>query len=128
MQLKYFLLALSANSALAALESFTLNDGSTIEADPEGIVDALHPDSDNKVRSLDTGAPDAKQLFARACLDPAYPTTCQNGNWCCQPNNICCENRSCVNPDTQNCCLYGYYCNKPYRCVKRPNGSIGCLA
>lgn len=127
MQLKYLLLALSANSVLASLESFTLNDGSIIEADTESIVDALHPDSDNKVRSLNTRT-DENQLFKRACLDPAYPTICQGGNWCCRPNNICCEGRSCVNPDTQNCCLYGYYCNKPYQCVKRPDGSIGCLA
>ncbi|KAL4784123.1 hypothetical protein BJX76DRAFT_357325 [Aspergillus varians] len=128
MQLKYLLLALTAHRALATVETFTYNDGTTTEADLSSIIAPHSPNGDNLARSVDSSPAGAKMLQARACTDPNYPKGCQNGNLCCRSDGFCCENRSCIDPDIHNCCLYGYYCEKPYRCVKYENGSIGCLA
>jgi hypothetical protein len=141
MQLKYLLLALTAQTTLAAtLETFTLDDGTTIEADPSTVIAAHSPDERDTSRGVGSTPAGAKMLLARACSDPNYPVGCQDGNLCCQDGNLCCqdgnlccqhddlccENRSCIDPDYHNCCLYGYYCDKPYRCVRYQNGNIGC--
>ncbi|KAL3481318.1 hypothetical protein BJX99DRAFT_253620 [Aspergillus californicus] len=127
MQLKYFLLALTASSSALAttLETFTLDDGTTVQADPERIVAPHSPDDEALARGVDSSPAGTKMLQARACY-PNYPVACQNGNLCCQADDRCCENRSCIDPDYHNCCLYGYYCDKPYRCVRYQNGNIGC--
>ncbi|KAL4863456.1 hypothetical protein BDV12DRAFT_189658 [Aspergillus spectabilis] len=128
MQFKYLVLALTAQSALAAtLETFTLDDGTTIDADPENIVSPHEPGERDLSHGVGSSPAGAKMLLARACYDPNYPVSCQNGNLCCQGDDRCCENRSCIDPDYHNCCLYGYYCDKPYRCVRYQNGNIGCM-
>ncbi|KAL3440050.1 hypothetical protein BJX65DRAFT_291213 [Aspergillus insuetus] len=129
MQLKYLLLALTAQTTLAAtLETFILDDGTTIEADPSTVIAAHSPDERDTTRGVGSSPAGAKMLLARACSNPNYPVGCQNGNICCQYDDLCCENRSCIDPDYHNCCLYGYYCDKPYRCVRYQNGNIGCRA
>ncbi|KAL2869126.1 uncharacterized protein BJX67DRAFT_348865 [Aspergillus lucknowensis] len=126
MQFKYLLLALTAQTAIAAtLETFTLNDGTTIEADPDTILAAHSPDDKELTRGVGSSAAGAKMLLARSCY-PDYPVGCQDGAICCQADDLCCENRSCIDPDVHNCCLYGYYCDKPYQCVQYSNGNIGC--
>ncbi|KAL4912652.1 hypothetical protein BDW62DRAFT_194119 [Aspergillus aurantiobrunneus] len=127
MQLKYLLLALTGQSALAALQTFTFDDGTTIEADPESVVSPHSPNNAKSSRTVDSSPAGAKMLLARSCPQPEYPNTCQGGNLCCQTDDFCCEGQSCVDPDIHNCCLYGYYCEKPYRCVKYDNGNIGCM-
>ncbi|KAL4876819.1 hypothetical protein BJY04DRAFT_222667 [Aspergillus karnatakaensis] len=127
MQFKYLFLFLTVPSALAAtLETFTLDDGTTIQADPETIVTPHKPGERGHSHSVDSSPAGAKMLLARACY-PEYPVPCQSGNTCCQADDLCCENRSCIDPDYHNCCRYGYYCDKPYRCVLYSNGNIGCL-
>ncbi|KAL4789498.1 hypothetical protein BDV19DRAFT_374021 [Aspergillus venezuelensis] len=135
MQSKYFLLALTAQSAVTStLETFTLEDGTPIDVDPSKIFDAIDPnnaDTDIELskRSADPATNSAKMLVARDC-DPSsnYPWLCQSGNRCCRQDPACCGNRSCIDPDIHNCCFYGYHCNKPYQCIQRPDGSIGCLS
>ncbi|KAL4940617.1 hypothetical protein BDV06DRAFT_223914 [Aspergillus oleicola] len=133
--LKYLLLALTAQSAVtAAQETFTLNDGTHVSVDPTKVLNASDPNNldtsnESSKRSANPNTAAAKMLVARDC-DPSsdYPYLCQSGNRCCRRDAMCCENRSCIDPDVHTCCLYGYYCNKPDRCVKRTDGSIGCLA
>lgn len=132
MQFKYLLLALTAHSAVtAALQSYTLDDGTPVDvADASKVLDTLDPnDNDaNDKRSINPNPGGAKMLVRRDC-DPGsdFPWLCQSGNRCCRRDAACCGNRNCIFPSSQNCCSDGRYCNKPDRCVKRPNGSIGCL-
>ncbi|KAK2755534.1 hypothetical protein FQN54_006474 [Arachnomyces sp. PD_36] len=132
MQFRYLLLAFASQCALAAatpdeplLEAFTLDNGEVLMLDPATVTPAFHPDSAK--RDGGASAPvNPKQLFKRYCSDPAWPVPCQNGNLCCQPDHLCCENQTCIDPDIHNCCLYGYYCNKPAQCILLDNGNIAC--
>lgn len=132
MQLRYLLLAFISQCAVSTataadeplLEAVNLEDGSTLMLDPNSVTPAFHPE--NSKRGGDSAPVNPKQLFKRACPDPNYPVGCQNGNRCCQSDDLCCENRSCIDPDVHNCCLYGYFCDKPAKCVKLPNGNIAC--
>lgn len=132
MQFSYLLLAFVSQCALSTaaaadkplLEKFTLDNGDVMMLDPSSVTPAFHP-GDSK-RGGDSAPVSPKQIFKRACPDPAYPVGCQNGNLCCQSDDLCCENRSCIDPDVHNCCLYGYYCNKPAQCIKLNNGNIVC--
>lgn len=133
MQLKFLLLALTTQSAVTvALQTYTLDDGTPLDGtvDPAKVFDTLDPNINdaNDKRSISPNPGGAKMLMRRDC-DPNsdYPWLCQSGDRCCRRNAACCGNRNCIYPDSQNCCSDGRYCNKPDQCVKRPDGSIGCL-
>jgi hypothetical protein len=102
--------------AVGALR-FELNDGQVVTVDDEK---SITPTVDRQPRDPIFGSISSRDIFGRQyCSRPGQNIICANG--CCQNDNYCCENASCLDPTTRICCPGGGQCYRGGDCCRDGN-------